>query len=140
MFPSPSPRTLVITEPKNIHIRIDADPRFAAGAGGAAHYFAETAGLEHEAASLLQAATVNACLEAFAGVTPAHRRLDVRLTQFEDRVEIAIALDGGGGPALGLDSIAKSSAKALAGVDRVQYEQLDNASVTRLTKYLTTHS
>ena len=119
---------------------MDADPRFAAGAGGAVHFVAENAGLEHEAASLLQAATVNACLEAFSNLTPVQHHVAIDLLQFEDRVEIAISHEGATGPALGLDTIARSSAKALAGVDRVQYEQLGKASVTRLTKYLARHS
>lgn len=126
------------TEPKPIHIQIDADPRFAAGAGGAAHYVAENAGMKHEAASELQAATVQACLGVFAGVTSAHPHLDVQLSQFEDRIEVAISLTADAAPAR-LDTLAKSSAKALNGVDRVQYEQLGNSYVTRLTKYLNPH-
>lgn len=88
----------------------------------------------------MQAATVNACMEAFSNLAPTRRQLSIELLQFEDRVEVAISREGEAGPVLGLDTIAKSSTKALAGVDRVQYEQLGKASVTRLIKYLARHS
>ena len=39
-------RTAVATEAKRIQLQIDADPRLAAAAGGAAHYLGAAAGLE----------------------------------------------------------------------------------------------
>ena len=140
MFRSLSPANPVPTEPKLIHIQIDADRRFAAGAGGAVHYLAENAGLQHEAASDLQNATVNACTTAFSALTPVHPQVDVRLAQFEDRIEVAISHEDDGERAPGLDAMAKASGKALAGVDRVQFEHLGKSSVIRLTKYLGQHS
>ncbi|GEM_PF-1035235 len=128
------------TNSKPVVIQIDADPRFAAGAGGAVHFLAENAGLEHEAATQLQTATVNACLEAFALLLAAPLRLEIQLTLYEDRIEIAISHESGGTGERSADSGRRTPAKAIAGVDRVQYEQLGKSSVTRLTKYLVRRS
>src|SRR5215813_10804595 len=57
--------TLVSTEPNTLCLKIDAVARFAAGAGGVAKFFAETAGLEGDAPQQLQDAVVAACEEAF---------------------------------------------------------------------------
>ena len=138
-FPLRSPANPVPTEPKPILIQLDADPRFAAGAGGAVHYLAENAGLQHEAAIELQSATVNICTIVFSALRAVHPHLDIRLTQFADRIEIAISHEDQGEQAPGLDAMAKTSGKALAGVDRVQLEHLGNSSVIRLTKYLVHH-
>ena len=62
--------TLVSTEPKSVCLQFDPDPRFAAGAGGVAKFFAESAGLEGDAPQQLQAAVVAACLEAFEQLPP----------------------------------------------------------------------
>ena len=127
------------TDAKPIRLYLDADPRLAAGAGGAAHYFAENAGMPHEAASELQTAIIHACTEAFDSLSD-DVHLELEFAAFADRVEIAISHEGGPAPAIGLDTIVKTSGKALAGVDRVQYEQLGKSSVTRLTKYIRLHS
>lgn len=104
------------------------------------HFLAENAGLEHEAATQLQTATVNACLEAFALLLAAPLRLEIQLTLYEDRIEIAISHESGGTGERSADSGRRTPAKAIAGVDRVQYEQLGKSSVTRLTKYLVRRS
>ena len=139
MFPLLSPTSPVPTEPKPILIQIDADARFAAGAGGAVHYLAESAGLQHEAATELQNATVKICTTAFSALTSPHPHVDVRLTQFEDRIEVSISHEGEKERAPELDAMAKTSGKALEGVDRVQFENLGKSSVIRLTKYLVQH-
>lgn len=139
----PSRRT-VETDSKAIQLRIDADDRFAAAAGGAARYFADTAGLESKEVARLQAATVSACREAFENLTPQHPQLEVTLTKFADRIEVALRHRGAAVPAVGLDSIAGVAAHlgagmsggALGGVDRVQYDTQGDVTVTRLTKYL----
>jgi hypothetical protein len=135
----------VATEPKSFHIQIDPDPRFAAAVGGAARYLADAAGLKEDAVAQLQSAVLAVCLEAFDHLTRNHPHLDVTLTSFPDRIEVALAHHGESLPAVGLDSIAGFAAKmggskaapgGLAGVDRVQYETHDGETVTRLTKYI----
>jgi hypothetical protein len=135
----------VATEPKALQIQIDADPRFAAAIGGAAHYLADAAGLKDEAAAQLQSSVVAACLEAFDHLSEEHAHLTVTLARFADRIEVALADLGESLPAIGLDAIAGFAAQiggaaaspgSFAGVDRVQYETNGGETVTRLTKYL----
>jgi hypothetical protein len=124
-----------VPDPNSVSLQIDADSRFAAGAGGVARYFGDSSGLEAGAASQLQAAVVAACQEAFEHLTTEHSHLTVTFTRHPDRIEVAISHEGGAKPALGLDAIAAGSA-ALDGVDRVQFEAKGNGAVTLLTKYL----
>jgi hypothetical protein len=114
---------------------MDADPRLAAGAGGAVRYLAESAGLEGGAAKQFQTAAVTVCEEAFSSLNPQHPQLDVYLTLFEDRIEVALAQEGDAGPALSMQELLKNSTQAMKGVDRVQFEQKRGAFVTRLTKF-----
>jgi hypothetical protein len=134
----------VATEPKSFNLRIDADARLAAAVGGAARFLADAAGLTDAAASQLQISIVTACREAFDHLTAEHPYLEVTLTRFADRIEVALAHQGEALPAVGLDSIAGFAAQigssgaspgGLAGVDRVQYETRGGETVTRLTKY-----
>jgi hypothetical protein len=123
---------------------VDPDARLAAGAGGLAHYFADAAGLDREAAAQWQEAAVAACLEAFECLSPEDPPLQITCARFEDRIEIALAHKGDCGPAVGLDVIAGFTAPLtagasrglLAGVDRVQYDTRGGEAVTRLTKYI----
>lgn len=126
-------------------MQLDADPRLAAAIGGAARYLANVAGLEVDAIAQLQSSVLAACLEAFEHLTQAHPHLDVTLTRFPDRLEVALSHKGDALPAVGLDTIAglaaqthgaNSSPGAFAGVDRVQYESRGEEIVTILTKYL----
>jgi hypothetical protein len=131
-------------------MQIEADPRLAAAAGGAARYFADAAGLEGPAITDWQAAIVAACREAFEHLTREHSRLSVTMTRLADRVEVSLSCEGDMGPAVGLDTLVglafhggtaqgtqPSKSPVLAGVDRVQYETYDGVAVTRLTKYIT---
>jgi hypothetical protein len=131
-------------------MQIEADPRLAAAAGGAARYFADAAGLEAPAIVDWQAAIVAACNEAFEHLTRDHPRLDVMLTRLADRIEVAFSREGDTTPALGLDTLAGLAPQSgsapgkkhggslvLGGVDRVQYEIRGGVAVTRLTKYIT---
>src|ERR1700756_1679461 len=142
-------RTSVAAEFKSITLRIDADSRLAAAAGGAARYLADAAGLEGPAISDWQTAIIAACNEAFAHLTLEHPRLDVSFTRLADRLEVALSREGDASPAVGLDSLAglphrsastegkaRSNSPVLGGVDRVQYETRDGVAVTRLTKYI----
>jgi len=138
-------RTPVITDAKSIRLQVDADARLAAAVGGAARYLADAAGLENEAISQLQSTIVGACREAFEHLSENHPHLDVTLTRLPDRIEVALAHEGGTSPAIGLDTITGLAAQlegasggppVLSGVDRVQYETQGGVAVTRLTKYL----
>jgi hypothetical protein len=133
------------TEPKSICLHIDADPRFAAAAGGVARYLADGAGLEDNAISQLQRAVIAACQEVFEYLTDDHPRLDVTFSRHSDRIEVALSHEGEASPAVGLDAIAGFAAQGgggsggspiLGGVDRVQYETQGGVAVTRLTKYI----
>ncbi|HKN77233.1 MAG TPA: hypothetical protein VJW94_18800 [Candidatus Acidoferrum sp.] len=129
------------SEAKGIELQIDPDVRLAAAAGGAARYLAEAAGLTSEEAAELQKSIVAACEETFEHLTGERQRLQVRLSRFPDRIEVALAHEGGSEPAVGLDRIAGFATQigasgGLGGVDRVQYETRGGLAITRLTKYL----
>jgi len=130
----------VSAEAKSIQLQVDADPRLAAAVGGAAHCFAESAGLTSDPVRELEKAVVAACEEAFEHLTGEHPHLTVTLTRYPDRIEVAMAHEGGGEPAVGLDRVAgfanQPGSGGLGGVDRVQYEAHEGLAVTRLTKYL----
>jgi hypothetical protein len=135
----------VATEPQTLHLQFDADARLAAAAGGAARFLADAAGLDTSAATQLQSSVVTACIESFDNFTNAKQHLDVTLTRYPDRIEVALCFPAETAPALGLDTIAgfakQSAAGAgtqhvFAGVDRVQYESHDGETVTRLTKFI----
>ncbi len=142
-------RIPVDAESKFVRLQIEADPRLAAAAGGAARYFADAAGLEAPAIAGWQTAIVAACKEAFAHLTREHPRLEVSFTRLADRLEVALSQEGESAPAVGFDSLIGSSPQSddapgkarggspvLRGVDRVQYESKDGTAVTRLTKYI----
>jgi hypothetical protein len=140
-FPLPA---AVATEPKTLHLHIDADARLAAAVGGAARYLADVAGLETDATMQLQSSVVTACIESFDHLTGARPHLEVSLTRFPDRIEVALTFRAESFPALGLDTTAGRSSQsgtgggrhsAFAGVDRVQYESHKGEAVTLLTKY-----
>jgi len=111
---------------------MEADPRLAAAAGGAARYLADAAGLEGPAIATWQSAIVAACKEAFAHLTREHPRLDITLTRLADRLEVALSRQDDSSQAS-----SRSLPPALGGVDQVQYESQGGQAVTRLTKYIT---
>lgn len=134
----------VTTEPKNLHMCIDADPRLAAAAGGVARFLADTAGLESDAVSRLQSAVIEACLEAFDHLAGQHPHLEIDFARFSDRLEVSLSHEDAG-PVVDMHTIggfpATKSEKdpnpaTLSGVDRVQHETHGKEVVTRLTKYL----
>jgi hypothetical protein len=142
----------VATEAQSIQMQIEADPRLAAAAGGAARFFADTAGLEAAAIVDWQAAIVAACNEAFEHLTREHPWLEVTLTRLVDRIEVALSREGDPTPAIGLDTLAGLApprgtttgkghgSSVMEGVDRVQYEARGGVAVTRLTKYITPYT
>ena len=141
---SPS-RTAVATDAKRIQLKMDADPRLAAAAGGAARCLGDAAGLEDASLPQLQSAIVAACREEFRHLDAAHPHLEVTLILFADRIEVALAHEGESSPATGLDAVVgfagqlgdnSGGARALDGVDRVQFEMHDGCAIMRLTKFL----
>jgi hypothetical protein len=126
---------------RGIELQIDPDARLAAAAGGAARCLAEAAGLASDVVVELQKSIVAACQEAFEHLTGERPHLNVTLTRYPDRIEVAITHEGGAGPAMGLDRIAGfadqlGGSGGLGGIDRVQYESREGLEITRLTKYL----
>src|SRR5262249_47611794 len=79
--------TTVPTEPKVIALKVERDARLVAGAGGVARYLADSAGMPGEGPAQLQAATVEACLQAFGSVA-ADQALRVSYAVYADRIEI----------------------------------------------------
>ena len=135
----------MVTELKSFRVQIDADARLAAAVGGAARFLADAAGMENNAVAQLQSSVVAACVEIFHSLTAEQPHLQVKLTGFADRIEVALSHHGDASPAVGLDSIAgfaarpgggETRANPFVGVDRVQYETHGGESVTRLTKYI----
>ena len=135
---------IVTTEPKNLHLCIDADARLAAAAGGVARFLADAAGLETEAVTRLQSAVIEACLEAFEHLAGKHPHLEIDFARFSDRLEVSLSHEDAG-PVVDMHTITGFAANKLeespnaatpAGVDRVQHETHGKEIVTRLTKYL----
>jgi len=84
----------VASDPKRIKVQLDADPRFAAGVGGALRYLAEASGMSDEVCKEFQEAAVKACLNAFrSGAGKCHV---VEFLRAEDRIEVLVdaGLDG----------------------------------------------
>src|SRR5258708_16039193 len=102
-------RIPVDAESKFVRLQIEADPRLAAAAGGAARYFADAAGLEAPAIAGWQTAIVAACKEAFAHLTREHPRLEVSFTPLADRLEVALSREGESAPAVGFISLLGSN-------------------------------
>ena len=134
----------VATEPKNLHMCLDADARLAAAAGGVARFLADAAGLEGDAAARLQSAVIEASLEAFEHLAGKHPQLEIDFSRFSDRLEVSLSHEDAS-PGIGMHTITSFAAKegdpaensdALTGVDRVQHETHGNETITRLTKYL----
>jgi hypothetical protein len=134
----------VATEPKNLHMCMDADARLAAAAGGVARFLADAAGLESDAVARLQSAVIEACLEAFEHLAGKHPHLEIDFTRFSDRLELSLSHEGAG-PSVGVHTSTGFAGKESEhagnsgtppGVDRVQYETHGKEIVTRLTKFL----
>ena len=81
------------TDPKRIALHLDADPRFAAAAGGAARCLAELSGMSEEDSQEIQSATSRACLDAFESQT--NRSHLIEFTVFEDRLEVVVDSNAG---------------------------------------------
>jgi hypothetical protein len=120
--------TAVNTESKALFLRIEADTRLAAAAGGAARYFADAAGLSTQATAQLQTSVVAACQAEFQKLAQGETCVEITLTRHADRLEIALS-HAGGNPAADTPAVS-------AGVDTVKHEARNGQSITRLTKFL----
>src|SRR5258708_3138103 len=93
----------------------------------------------------MQSSIVDACRDEFRKLYAAHPQLEVALTRFIDRIEVALAHEAEGSPAVSINAAAGSAAQLVDnsgcacrfdGVDRVQFETYNGCAVTRLTKFL----
>jgi hypothetical protein len=84
----------VATDPIRIELHLDADPCFAAAAGGAVRYLAESSGMSEEVCREFQQATVRACLQAFESCNARTHHV-VELCRFENRLEVIINSNAG---------------------------------------------
>lgn len=115
-------------------MQLDADPRLAAAAGGAVRYFAEAAGLDHDAMSHLQNAVIAACEEAFEDLSKDQPCVNVTLTWLVDRIEVDVSHKSN---STDLHNAPKSGVgQGLEGVDDVRHEARNNLAITRLTKFI----
>jgi hypothetical protein len=131
--------SLVSTDSRHFELSLDADPRFAAAAAGGARYLGESSGLSAEAARKLQSAVLFACEEAFAHLDLRDMHLQITLDLFTDRIEVLI-VHRADAPSIGLHTMLGAKANPMEGVDRVQYEQVNGSSVTRLTKFVSSQA
>lgn len=142
MWPS---RIAVATDVKRIQLKMEADARLAAAAGGAARFFGDAAGLEGGPLAQLQSTVIAACSEEFQHLDAAHPQLEVTFSRFTDRIEVTLAHEGENATPGRLDALrglvpqmeGKSGGLgALEGVDRVQFETHGRSAILRLTKFL----
>ena len=116
------------TEPQSsTSLKFTADPRLAAAAAGVARYLADAAGLEADAVSKLQAATLDATVAEFPHLLEEGAQLSVDVSRFPDRIEVAIARPG----------TASAPGTKPGGVDKVEHETQGATAITRLTKFIT---
>jgi len=83
----------VATDSKRIKLQLDADPRFAAAAGGAVRYLAEASGMSEEVCREFQSETVTACLNAFESVAVVTHV--VEFVRSENRLEVVVDSNAG---------------------------------------------
>ena len=107
---------------------MDPDERLAAAAGGAARYYADSAGLENDAILQWQAAVVAACKHCFHCHSTA-TSCQITLRRLDNRIEIELALPGKVPP-------PSQEKPSWPGVDEVQCESHENEAVLRLTKFV----
>jgi hypothetical protein len=142
-------QTKMSTDPSRTELTLHDDPRLIAGVAAIVSFAAHRCGLSGGAQAGLAAAAAEACRETFPLVNSNGNKegaLKVIVSDFPDRVEIAIEHSGESLPSAGLDTFcnAASGAGSQAGlsgalqktnVDRVQYETHDGISRMTLIKY-----
>ena len=116
------------TEPQSsTSLKFTADPRLAAAAAGVARYLAEAAGLESDATTKFQAATLATCVVDARSLAEGEAQVLADVSSYADRIEVVVTHPG----------ITGKQGDTLAGVDRVQRETQKGHSITRLTKFIT---
>lgn len=141
-------QTKMSTDPSRTELTLHDDPRLIAGVAAIVSFAAHRCGLSSGAQAGLAAAAAEACRETFPLVNNNGSKdaaLKVIVSDFPDRVEVAIEHSGESLPSAGLDTFCDAaSAGSQAGlsgalqktnVDRVQYETRDGVSRTTLIKY-----
>lgn len=135
------------TEPSRTELTVQDDPRLIAGVAAIVSFAGQRCGLSSGAQEGLAAAAADACRETFSLVNTngnADSALRVIVSDFPDRVEVAIEHSGESLPSAGLDTFAGggsgsqtrlSEALQRTSVDRVQYETRGGVSRTTLIKY-----
>jgi len=86
----------VATDPKRLKLQLDADPRFAAAAGGAVRYLAEASGMSEEVCREFQKATIAACLKAFQSGPDVNHVIE--FLRAEGRIEVIVNSGAGSEP------------------------------------------
>ena len=142
-------QTPMSIDPTRTELTLQDDPRLMAGVVAIVSFAAQRCGLSSGAQAGLAAAAAEACRETFPLVNNNGSKdaaLKVIVSDFPDRVEVAIEHSGESLPSAGLDTFcdAASGAGSQAGlsgalqkanVDRVQYETRDGVSRMTLIKY-----
>jgi anti-sigma regulatory factor (Ser/Thr protein kinase) len=134
------------TDPSRTELTLQDDPRLIAGVAAVVLFAGQRCGLSSGAQEDLAAAAADACRETFPlannnGNTDSALHLIV--SDFPDRVEVAIEHSGESLPSAGLDTFcAGATAKAglsaalqKTSVDRVLYETRNGVSRMTLIKY-----
>jgi hypothetical protein len=135
------------TDPSRTELTLQNDPRLIAGVAAIVLFAGQRCGLSSDAQEGLAAATADACRETFPLVNTngnSNSALRVIVSDFPDRVEVAIEHSGESLPSAGLDTFVGSGSGSQArlsdalqrsSVDRVQYETRSGVSRTTLIKY-----
>jgi hypothetical protein len=121
------------------HVALDADPRLLAGLSGAVEHFAQMTGFDPAGCADLMDAVETTCRETFPLASAG--TVDVLLSSYPDRVEIAVEHRGEAQPAAGLDTFlggagvpAGAGLALLNRVDRILYNTEGGVSRTTLIK------
>jgi hypothetical protein len=136
-------------DPTRTELTLQDDPRLMAGVVAIVSFAAHRCGLSNGAREGLAAAAAEACRETFPLVNNNGSKdaaLKVIVSDFADRVEVAIEHSGESLPSAGLDTFCDAASGAgsqtglsralqKANVDRVQYETRDGVSRMTLIKY-----
>lgn len=139
--------TKMSTDPSRTEFTVQDDPRLIAGVMAVVTFAAQRCGLSSGTQENLAEATADACRETFPlahNNGNADAALRVIVSDFPDRVEVAIEHSGESLPSAGLDTFVGGRAGSQArlsdalqktSVDRVQYETRDGISRMTLIKY-----
>lgn len=137
------------TEPSHTELVLHDDARLLAAIPSVVQFAAERCGLSSEAQQGLAEAAVEACKETFplmeGQTTDGEPTVKVIVSDFTDRVEVAIEHTGEALPTAGLDTFVGdavsgegaglSKALQMTKVDRVQYQTGEGRSRMTLIKY-----